>query len=189
MILFPEKIINCIISGCHGFDETRAQTLIDLIIGTKNEKLIKKYKASFLFYEYFIVPFFPTNFCKHYMEILFSLYMLIQKLFCCFKKYENFYSVLEIIGAFFGLIFIPIYVIIVPIFIYVLIKRLYFVQFIPEIEMKYNNKIIYLLLILGEELLSLTFLFPLMAFHFIYTILFPLYGLVLFIRICIYYPC
>ena len=43
MIIFPEKIINCIISGCHGFTNTRARTLINLINETKNEKLIKKY--------------------------------------------------------------------------------------------------------------------------------------------------
>jgi len=187
MILFPEKIINCIISGCHGFINTKALTLMDLINETKNEKLITKYKASFLFYEYFIVPFFPVHFCKYYIEILFSLYEIIAGLFSCFKVYDKFYYVLEIIGFIFAIIFIPIYVIIVPIFIHILIKRLYFAKFMPEIEKKFNNKIIYLLLILGEEILSLIFLFSLMAFHYIYVILLhPLFGLILLIRMCLY---
>ena len=54
MIFFPAKIIDCLILGCNGFIIVGGESLIKFIGETNNEKLIKKYKASIILYEYFM---------------------------------------------------------------------------------------------------------------------------------------
>ena len=103
---------------------------------------------------------------------LFDFYLLVEKQFDCFKKYKIFYFILEIIGIFFGLILIPVYIIIIPIFVHFALKDLYYFKFLPEIRIQYNNKLIFLTIILGEEILSLVLLFPLIALLYIHIILF-----------------
>ena len=61
MIIYPSKIVNCIISGCKGIKVYYGPNFIDFIIKTNNEKLIKKYKFSILFYNYFLTAFFFKN--------------------------------------------------------------------------------------------------------------------------------
>ena len=61
MIIYPKKIVNCIISGCKGIKVYYNPNFIDFIIKTNNEKLIKKYKFSILFYNYFLTAFFFKN--------------------------------------------------------------------------------------------------------------------------------
>ena len=91
------------------------------------------------------------------------------------------------IGIIFGCIFIPVYFIIVPIFFHYAIKKLYYSKFIPDIDDKYNNKLINWIIILGEEILTLVFTFTLFAFNYLYPILFfPILLLILLIRKLIY---
>ena len=77
------------------------------------------------------------------MEYLWNFYGLIRKLFGCCIRNEKLYCILQIVGIFFGCIFIPIYLISVPISIHSMVKELYHVEFLPEIKEKYNNKFIY----------------------------------------------
>ena len=83
-------------------------------------------------------------------------------------------------------IFFPIFIILVPIFFHFAIKDLYYFKFLPEIRKKNYNKIVYFTVILGEEILSLIFLFPLIACHYIYLLFFPILILVQLIRNLIY---
>jgi len=73
MIIYPEKIINCIISGCNGFTVFHDEDFIDFIKETNNKELIKKYKISILFYDYFVDAFFflnMENILKYYFFLL-----------------------------------------------------------------------------------------------------------------------
>ena len=68
-----------------------------------------------------------------------------------------------------------------------MVKELYHVDFLPEIKEKYNNKLIYFSILLGEEILSLIFIFSLFAWHYIYTFIFiPIFYLVVIARNIIY---
>jgi hypothetical protein len=189
MIIYPQKIVNCIISGCNGIKVFNVPSFIKFIKETNNEELIKKYQNPILFYYYFLESFIFEEVGK-YFEILFAFYEIVIKLFDCFYKYKIFYFILEIIGIIFGLIFIPVYIIIFPIYLHFAIKDLYYFKFLPEIKKQYNNKLIFLSIILGEAILSLVLLFPLIALHYIYHILFfSIFGTVLLIRYLIYGVC
>jgi len=61
MIIYPEIIVNCVISGCIGFKDIYGPNFIHFIKETNNEELIKKYKISILFYNYFLNNFFFLN--------------------------------------------------------------------------------------------------------------------------------
>ena len=186
MLIYPEKIINCIIPGCNGTQFVNGPNFRQFILGTNNVKLIKKYKFSFLFYEYFIETFSPKNYVK-YIEILGDFYELIADLFYCCRKYEKLYCILEVIGIIFAFLSIPVYFILVPIFFHYSIKKLYHYKFIPEIREKYNNNLIIWPIILGEEILTIVFMFTLFAFNYLYPILFfPTLFLVLLIRKFVY---
>ena len=68
MIIFPVNIINCLIIGCRGIRLMTAEQIIEFINESNNEKLIKKYKLTFVFLEYIIIPFFLQefgNFCEN----------------------------------------------------------------------------------------------------------------------------
>ena len=185
MVLFPVKLLNCIVSGCKGYRLVRYKNIIDFIQDSNDAKLIKKYKASILFVEYGLQPFFQREY-ENYIEIYFYFADLFAKLFDCFRDYDIFYSILEIIGVIFGILFLVIFVAIVPIFFHFAIKKLYYLKLLPEIRNKYNKFIIFFIF-LGEEILSLVFLFTLIAWHYIFSALFfPIMLLVLLIRNLIY---
>ena len=107
MIIIPVKIIDCLILGCNSFIMVSGVELIKFISETNNEKLIKKYKASIILYEYFMKFFVPGLYCK-LIDLLFDFYESIAKLFECCEKYETLFCILAIIGIIFGCIFIPI---------------------------------------------------------------------------------
>ena len=72
MILFPQKILNCIIYGCNGIALVDGFSLMRFIKRTNNQKLIKKYKLTFLFLEYIMQPFCPQefgNFCENLAKL------------------------------------------------------------------------------------------------------------------------
>ena len=115
-------IIDCLIIGCKGFKLMYAEQIIELVNESNNEKLVKKFNKSIILYKYLINQIFVL---QSYFDILFSFYELIYKLFSCCYNYK-FYCVLEIIGIIFGCIFIPVYVIIIPVFSIFVLKRLYY---------------------------------------------------------------
>ena len=186
MIIFPVKLINCIILGCKGYLLMRSHTLIDIIEKSNNENLIKKYKKSILFLEYGLQPFFQRKFEK-YLDLYTCIIEFIGNLFDCCYKCELLYCILEVIGMILAIIFLPVFVTVVPIFFHFAIKDLYYFKFLPEIRKKNYNIVLLLSIILAEEILSLVLLFPLIAWHYIYSILFfPIMLLVLLIRNLIY---
>ena len=94
--------------------------------------------------------------------------------------------ILTILCLFFGILGFIIYMTVFCIFPHLAIKKLYYFKFIKEISER-NNKILLILIILGEEILFLILIFPLMIIHYIYTILFlPILGLICLIRNKIY---
>jgi hypothetical protein len=186
MIIYPQKIVDCIIPGCNGIKPIYGKDFIQFIKESNNIELINKYKISISFYNFFLYVFIFGEY-KNYIEILGLFFELISRLFDCFKKYELFYFILKIIGIFFGIFFLLVYIIIIPIFLHFAIRDLYYFKFLPEIKNKYNNKLLFSTIILGEEMLSLVFLFPLIALHYVYTFLvFPIIGIILIIRYLIY---
>ena len=187
MILFPVKLLNCIILGCNGYQLNSARNFIDYIENTNDEKLIKKYMPSILFLQYGLEPFFQREYEK-YIELYLNIIELIANSFDCCRKYKILYCILEIIGIIFAIVFFPIYIIILPIFFHFAIKDLYYFKFLPELNKRYNNnKLLAFSIILAEEILSIVFLFSLIALHYIYSILFfPIMLLVLLIRNLIY---
>ena len=115
MIIYRQKIVDCIIPGCKGIKIFIGDDFIRFIKETNNEELIKKYNISIFFYNYFLCAFIFREYGK-YIDILFAFYELVSELFDCFTKYDLLYSILEIIGIIFGCIFLPVYIIIIPIF-------------------------------------------------------------------------
>ena len=183
MILFPSKIINCIIIGCNDIKLISGDWFTKFVNETNNENLIKKYKNSLLFYEYALRPIFSL---LAYMDILFTIFEFVVDLFYCCKKYKIIYVILEIIGILLFFIFIPIYIII-PLYPQFIIKKQYYSKLLPEFKTKYKNKLISFFVILGEEILSIVLLFPLAIIHYIFFIIvIPIFYLVLLIRNKIY---
>ena len=121
------------------------------------------------------------------MKILFNFYDLIAKLSCCFKKCKLLSTILEVIGIIFSLIFIPIYFLIIPIYPHFVIKNLYYSKFLPEIKKQYNNKLIPIFILLGEEIFSFVFIFILFCLHYVFIgLCIPIFCLIILIRNIIY---
>ena len=186
MILYPQKIINCIILGCKGIKLIKGNDFIQFINETNNKKLLKKYQNIILFYEYLLCPYFINEY-GNYINIYGDFIDFITKKIDFSEINRTVYTILEIIGCIFGLLFFLIYLIIFPIFPLYAIKKLFYCKFLPEIEEKFNNKVILFSVLLGEEILSLVFIFSLIIIHYIYTILFlPILIIIILIRNKIY---
>ena len=85
MILFPEKIIKCIVIGCNKYKIIRGDWFIRFVNETNNQNLIKKYKISFLFLLYFLMPFIPPVY-GDYTEIYGCIIELAIHIFKCVEK-------------------------------------------------------------------------------------------------------
>ena len=81
MIIFPSKIVNCIISGCKGIKIFYGPNFIKFIKETNNEELIKKYKISILFYNYIISALIYDE----YNAILLMEIIILMKVFLLLK--------------------------------------------------------------------------------------------------------
>ena len=170
--------------------------MIGFIKESNNENLKKKYRNQILTNEYFILPFFPREY-ENYIEIFGDLFFFIGKNYikccpncekCCDKccRYIDDYLILAILCRFFAILTLVKYITVFCIFPHFAIKKLYYFKFIKEIK-EHNNKFLLILIILGEEILFLILIFPLMIIHYIYTILFfPILWLICFIRNKIY---
>ena len=154
MILFPQKILNCIIYGCSGIRLVDGFSLMRFIKRSNNQKLIKKYKLTFLFLEYIIIPFFPQefgNFCE-------NLAKLLDKIFCCFNKIEKYKVLTIILAILLGIILFPFFHLICSTFLIYAIKKIYYKKFLPDIKVNINNQLYKLLLfiiIFSEEIICL----------------------------------
>jgi hypothetical protein len=145
MILFPEKIIKCIVIGCNKYKGIRGDWFIRFVNETNNQNLIKKYRNSFLLYEYNLRYIFNFD---SYFNIIFSFFEWIGGLFSWVNKYELLTLVLEIIGGIFGFILMIIYLLIFPLYPQFVIKHNFYKKLIPEIKNRNNNKILFNLFII-----------------------------------------
>jgi hypothetical protein len=75
MILFPEKIIKCIVIGCNKYKIIRGNWFIRFVNEKNNQNLIKKYKNSFLLYEYTLYYIFTAY---SYFNIIFSFFECLE---------------------------------------------------------------------------------------------------------------
>ena len=186
MILFPEKILKCIILGCNGIRFVDEFSLMRFIKRTNNQKLIKKYKLTFLFLEYIIHPFFPQEFGNFYE----NLGKLLDKIFCCFNKIEKYKVLTIILAILLGIILFPFFQLIYSTFLIYAIKKIYYKKFLPDIKVNINNQLYKLLLfiiIFSEEIICLINTFGLIICYFLYLLLFfPTLGIVVLIRNKIY---
>ena len=187
LIIFPPKILNCPITDCNNFRLYSSEYLLGFIKETNNENLIKKYRLSFLIYQYFTLPFFPNEYFDLYIKFILDLLDNIADIFFDKLYHCKIYGVFAIIGIIFTCIIVGIYIIAIPIFPHLAIKKLYYYKFITELRSDYNNIILLILIIVGEEILFLVLIFPLMIIDYLYNILFfPLLLLIDFIRKRIY---
>ena len=175
------------ITDCNNFRLHSSDYLLRYIKETNNENLIKKYRPSFLIYQYFTLPFFPNEYYDLYLKLIFDLLDNISRIL--YHKFYDCkgYDVFAIIGYIFAFIIIGIYIIAIPIFPHLAIKNLYYYKFLKEFRSEHNNIILLLLIIVGEEILFIVLIFPLMIMHYLYNILFfPLLFLIDFLRRIIY---
>ena len=179
MIICPGNIINCLVEGCKNIGGLPGDRFVKFINDSNNEKLIKKYRVSILFYEYIMKPMFGL---QSYFKALYKFYDLIGKLFDCCWNMEYFF-ILEIIGSIlFVLILAPIYLLIIP-FPLIMIKQAYYYKLLPEITNKYDNNFIKFSIIISEEILTLVFIFSLLLLHYLYFCLFvPILLLIILLR-------
>jgi len=187
-IILPYNYLICIKAGCKGYRYFDGNDFFRFIKETGNEMLIKKYKLSNIFLEYGLLPYFDREFERKYLHLYSFIVESIGKLYyflnCCDLCD---YRIEDIVGIFLIVIFFPVFLIILPIFFHIAIRDLYYFKFLPEIKKQNYNKIVYLAIIAGEEILALIFLFPLMVCHFLYLALFyPIFFLFSFIRNLIY---
>ena len=161
MITFPQRL-NCIKLGCNGYQLFSYNYIIDFIEKSNDDELIKKYKNSIIFREYALHPLF--DYIKYY-----SIYeKIIGKIKRSYPGFsEKLDCFLGVVGIILVYLFYPIFVILVPIFFHYTIKYLYYFKFLPEIKKQYNNRVIIFCIIAGQEILSLVFLFSLIALHYI----------------------
>ena len=184
--------MQCLNPDCNQFNLSFGNYWIRFIKESNNENLKKKYRTQILTNEYFILPFFPGEY-GNYIGLIGDLFDFIGNKCCrcceeCCTKFENCIGrlFLEILGVFLASLIFIIYITVFCIFPHFAIKKLYYFKFIKEISER-NNKILLILIILGEEIIFLILIFPLMIIHYIYTILFfPILFLICFIRNKIY---
>jgi len=193
LLIFSSKTMQCLNPDCNQFNLSFGNYWIRFIKESNNENLIKKYRPQILINEYFILPFYPNEY-ENYLKMVADLIGFIADNCCtkcikCCTECGNWldknliFLVLCIILTILGLI---IYITVFCIFPHFVIKKLYYFKFFEEIR-EHNNKILLILIILGEEILFLILIFPLMIIHYIYTILIlPIFGLIFCIRNKIY---
>ena len=90
LIIFPEKVMKCIITDCNKSKLYYRSNLIHFIKESNNENLKKKYRTQILTNEYFILPFFPREY-GNYLELIDDLFYFIGNKCCgcceeCCKK-------------------------------------------------------------------------------------------------------
>ena len=190
LIIFPDKVMECIITDCNQSILFSNNKLIKFIKDSNNENLKKKYKSQILTNEYFISPFYIEEY-GNYVGIISDLIDFIVDNNCkeccrkCQKCIED-YLILTILCYFFMILFLITYITVFCIFPHLAIKKLYYFKFIKEIK-EHNNKILLILIIFGEEILFLILIFPLMIIHYIYTYLFlPILAIIYCFRNKIY---
>jgi hypothetical protein len=124
MVIYSQKIVDCIIPGCNGIKPILGEDFIKFIKETNDEELIKKYNISISFYNYFLDVFDFGEYIK-YIELLGLFFDLVARQYSCFKKY---------IAIIFACILVLVFIIIIPIFFHFAIKDLYYFKFLPEIR-------------------------------------------------------
>jgi len=165
ILIFPRKVIKCLITHCNNY-ELYARNRLNRYIKEElnNQNLVKKYRSQLLINEYFILPFYLFE-DNNYMKIIFGLFGFIKDKSC--KNSEN-NCILQNLFSIFSILILLIF----PLFPHFSIKKIYYHKFLKEIKNKQNNKILLILIILGENILFLILLFPLMIIHYLYTIIF-----------------
>jgi len=178
MIICPGNIINCLVEGCKNIGGLPGDRFVEFINNSNNEKLIKKYKVSILFYEYNIKHIFRI--CT-YMDVYEKFCNLVAKLFsCCWNSKCR--CILEGILTILLMILFLIYIFIVP-FPLIISKRIYYYKLLPEIRNRYNNKFITFTIIISEEILTLVLILYLLLLHYLYFCLFvPISLLIILLR-------
>ena len=177
--------MKCPYENCNEISCFNTELFVNFIEENDNTDLIKKYRKRILFYKYNIINiimiFSFNQYWKIYVsEILLKLYDLISDPFFYKCNQCEGFIILEIIGFIFGILFMIIYIIIFPLFFHITIQNFYY-KFLKETIIKYNKKL-KIPIIIGIELLSIIFLFPLIIFHYIYSIFALIFKLVITIK-------
>ena len=117
------------------------------------------------------------------MDILLKILDFIEDYL--YGKYHNCkgYIILVIIGVILGMICVLIHCLIIPLFFHYRVIKFYY-NFLKETISPYNKKLI-IPIFIGIGLLFIIFLFPFIIFHYLYTSIFPIAGLIGLIMIII----
>ena len=157
--------IKCLLDECNEISYFQLNYLIDFIFERNNDNLKKKYRKQLFIYKFKTLPFYNSidEYVKYY-GILISLYEFIGHIFYSFLHKCKGYFILEIIGIIFAVLLIILYPVIFPFSSQIIIKKYYY-SFIRII-----NKGLIIPIIIGEELLSIIYFFPMIFIHYIYSI-------------------
>ena len=176
--------IKCVMDDCNQISTFNTEILINFIKEIDNTNLERKYRKQMLFYKYniydIIMEFSPNECKKYFYNTIFKLYNIISDEI--YFKYRNsvYYIFLQIIGYFFGAIFFIIFILFFPFYFHACIKNLYYRSFIIAIK-NFRRKLKKPIAI-GEELLTIIFIFPLIVCHYIYLLFIPFFLLVNFLK-------
>ena len=170
--------INCPIEGCNIITRFTTQNFIQLIKGSSNNNIIKKFKTKIYIYNiysiiklYFFDEFFNNQFEKNPFVIV------TDKIWKFFeKKYRNCkcYIILEIMEYFLFSVCLFLLFFLIPINIIIIIKKFYY-KFLKETMKEYKKLTI--IVFIGEEILFLPLLIPFIGLHEIMTLFLLLYAL------------
>ena len=176
--------IKCVMDDCNQISTFNTEILINFIKDIDNSNVKRKYRKKILFYKYniydIIMKFSSNEYKKYFYNTIFKLYNIISDPIYFNYRYSDYYIFLQIIGYFLGAIFFIIFILFFPFFFHACIKNLYYKNFITTIK-KYRP-ILKIPIVLGEELLTVIFIFPLIACHYIYLLCIPFFLLADFLR-------
>ena len=172
--------LKCFINDCNEISRFDNNFYIQFIKNGNNDYLKKKYK-KFIFLNEFAYNSTKyelklRNYEKDYLELFFDFFEIIANFvqFIIPTRCPG-YCVLEIIGIIFSYTFVFVYILVVPFFLHIGIRKTYYSTFE---SFKSYNKLIYIIIIIAEELFSLIYFFFLAFAHYIYTIALLIYFLI-----------
>ena len=165
--------VKCFVNDCNETSRFNNDFYFQFIKYGNNDYLKDNYKKFIFLHEwsYLSVRYeLRFNNYKDYIELMVNLLEIIAR---CFDNCISYdcpgRNALEIIRVIFLVFFVVVYILVVPIFFHIGIRKTYFSFFEP---VKFYNIFLYLILIIAEELFSITYFLVFIYAHYIYSIRF-----------------
>ena len=172
LILNRKTKMKCMVEGCNNISQFSGENIIDFIKEINNDHINNKYRKQILFFKYNFTDYFANliyqnMFEDYWSHLLINIYLKVGNYFETKYKDSKGYIFLQMIGYLFAITFMILYMMIIPISFCLTIKKIYYKYFKETIK-QYNYRLVFIIMA-GEELLFLIFLFPFLYIHYIYT--------------------